>query len=143
MVLPEPLLTRYKMHFSYFESTTSLFSQLTMPKFMEMGEWNRHIKRMRLVYKRKMLHLVSKLKKQFGQNISIIGEQSGLYLLIKLHLNGSEEWFIERASSYGVKVCPTYFLKNNSDSRIIKLGFSHLSCNEIELGVRLLKKDWA
>ncbi|COH13994.1 Uncharacterised protein [Streptococcus pneumoniae] len=26
---------------------------------MEEGEWNRHIKRMRLVYKRKMQHLVS------------------------------------------------------------------------------------
>ena len=39
--------------FLHFESTTSIFSQLTMAKFMEEGEWNRHIKRMRLVYKRK------------------------------------------------------------------------------------------
>ncbi|MDR7001926.1 PLP-dependent aminotransferase family protein [Neobacillus niacini] len=144
MVLPEPVLNRYKKHFSHFECPTSLFSQLTMAKFMELGEWNRHVKRMRLVYKRKMLHLVSELRKQFGQNISIIGEQSGLYLLIKLHLNRSEEWLIGRASSYGVKVCPTslYFIKNNTDNPILKLGFSHLSCDEIELGVELLKKAW-
>ncbi|USG67860.1 PLP-dependent aminotransferase family protein [Brevibacillus ruminantium] len=144
MVLPESILNRYKLHFTRFESPASLFSQLTMAKFMELGEWNRHIKRMRLVYKRKMLYLVSELKKQFGQNISIIGEQSGLYLLIKLHLGRSEEWLIERASSYGVRVCPTsiYFIKNNTDHPIIKLGFSHLSCDEIELGVRLLKKAW-
>lgn len=59
-VLPEPLLTRYKSQFLYFESTTFLLSQLTMAKFMEDGEWNRHIKRMRLVYKRKMLQLILK-----------------------------------------------------------------------------------
>jgi len=144
MVLPESVLNRYKKYYSHFESPTSLFSQLTMAKFMELGEWNRHVKRMRLVYKRKMLHLVSELKKQFGQSISVIGEQSGLYLLIKLHLDRTEEWLIQRAFSYGVKVCPTslYFIKNKTDYPIIKLGFSHLSCDEIELGVGLLKKAW-
>lgn len=144
MVLPESILMRYQEHFAHFESTTSLFSQLTMAKFMELGEWNRHVKRMRLVYKRKMQYFVSELKKQFGQIITIIGEQSGLYVLIKLDLNRSEEWLIQRASSYGVKVCPTslYFLKKNTDHPIIKLGFSHLSFAEMELGVGLLKKAW-
>ncbi|MED0669763.1 PLP-dependent aminotransferase family protein [Aneurinibacillus aneurinilyticus] len=144
MVLPQPLLDRYKHQFLHFESTTSILSQLTMAKFMEDEEWNRHIKRMRLVYKRKMQHLVLALRKEFGQNISIIGEQSGLYLLVKVHLKRSEEWLIERASSYGVKVYPTslYFVKNNSDKPIIKLGFSNLSRNEIQLGVELLKKAW-
>ncbi|VEF48159.1 GntR family transcriptional regulator [Bacillus freudenreichii] len=144
MVLPDPVLTRYKKYYAHFESTTSLSSQLTMAKFMELGEWNRHVKRMRLVYKRKMLHLVSELRKRFGENISIIGEQSGLYLLIKIHLNLSEESLIQRASSYGVKVYPTspYFIKNLPDAPIIKLGFSDLSSDEIELGVKLLKKAW-
>ena len=144
MVLPHSLLNRYKKQFLHFESTTSLLSQITMAKFMEVGEWNRHIKRMRLVYKRKMQHFVSVLKKQFEQNISIIGEQSGLYLLVKVHLDHSEEWLIQRACFYGVKVYPAsiYFIKNNGDKPIIKLGFSNLSCDEIDLGVKLLKKAW-
>ncbi|MDQ6596054.1 PLP-dependent aminotransferase family protein [Bacillus salipaludis] len=144
MVLPEELLNRYKNQFLHFESTTSLLSQLTMAKFMEEGEWNRHIKRMRLVYKRKMQYLVSELKEHFKQNISIIGEQSGLYVLVKVHLNRSEEWLIERASIYGVKVFPTsiYFIKNHSNEPIIKLGFSNLTNDEIQLGVKLLKEAW-
>jgi GntR family transcriptional regulator/MocR family aminotransferase len=144
MVLPEPLLDRYQKRFIHFESSTSLLSQLTMAKFMELGEWNSHVKRMRLVYKRKMLHLVSELRRRFDQNISIIGEQSGLYVLIKLHLDRSEEWLIHRASLYGVKVYPTslYFMKNTSDQPIIKLGFSHLSYDEIALGVARLKEAW-
>lgn len=144
MVLPDSILTQYKKYFTHFESPTSLFSQLTMANFMELGEWDRHVKRMRLVYKRKMLHLVSELRKQFGEEISIIGEQSGLYVLINIHLNHSEKWYIQRASSYGVKVCPTsiYYINNHPDVPMIKLGFSHLSFDEIELGVELLKKAW-
>lgn len=144
MVLPQRLLNRYKREFLSFESSTSLFSQLTMARFMENGEWNRHIKRMRLVYKRKMEHLVSLLKKHFGQSISIIGEQSGLYILIKINLECSEEWLIERAHHYGVKVRPTsiYFIENYPDKPMIKLGFSGLSYDEIELGVNLLRKAW-
>ncbi|USK41731.1 PLP-dependent aminotransferase family protein (plasmid) [Cytobacillus firmus] len=145
MVLPQLLLDHYKNQFLHFESTTSLLSQLTMAKFMEDGEWIRHIKRMRLVYKRKMQSLVLELKKHFNKNISIIGEQSGLYVLVKVHLNRSEKWLIERASIYGVKVYPTsiYSIKNHSGDPIIKLGFSNLTCEEIQLGVNLLKEAWS
>lgn len=144
MVLPQPLVNRYKNQFAHFESNTSLLSQLAMAKFMEEGEWNRHIKRMRLVYKRKMQHLVFELRNHFKRNISIIGEQSGLYLLVKVHLEVSEEWLIEQASILGVKVYPTslYFIKNKTDKPIIKLGFSNLSFDEIQLGVKLLRKAW-
>ncbi|WP_230137425.1 MocR-like pyridoxine biosynthesis transcription factor PdxR, partial [Peribacillus frigoritolerans] len=144
MVLPQPLLNRYKNQFLHFEATTSLLSQLTMAKFMEEGEWSRHIKRMRLVYKRKMQHLVSALKEQFGQNISIIGEQSGLYVLVKVHLKHTEEWLIQQASSHGVTVYPTslYFIEYNTDGPMVKLGFNNLSSNEIDVGVKLLKKAW-
>lgn len=144
MVLPQPLINAYKNQFAQFESTTSLLNQFAMAKFMEEGEWNRHIKRMRLVYKRKMQHLVSELRNQFKRNISIIGEQSGLYLLVKVHLERSEEWLVQQASIQGVKVYPTslYFIQNKSDQPMIKLGFSNLSCDEIQLGVKLLKKAW-
>lgn len=144
MVLPQPLLDLYKKRLSRFESTTSILNQLTMAKFMEEGEWNRHIKRMRLVYKRKMQQTVSLLTEQFGQTISIIGSQSGLYLLIKVHLNSSEKWLIQNASKVGVKVYPTsiFFIENCGSEPIIKLGFSNLSFDEIQRGVALLKKAW-
>ena len=144
MVLPQPLLDRYKNYYQRFESTTSILSQLTMAAFMEAGEWNRHIKRMRLVYKRKMQQLVSALRHHLGQHISIIGEQSGLYILVKVDLNRSEEWLIQQALLHGVKVYPTsiYFIKNRTDKPMIKLGFSNLSCEDIQLGVKLLQQAW-
>ena len=144
MVLPQSVVNHYKKQFLQFESTASLFSQLAMAKFMEEGEWNRHIKRMRLVYKRKMQGLVLELKNYFKDSISIIGEQSGLYVLVKVHLNRSEEWLIERAAMHGVRVYPTsiYFIENHPAEAMIKLGFSNLTCEEIQEGVKLLNEAW-
>ncbi len=63
MVLPKSLIGRYKRYFAHFEQNASSLHQLTMASFMEKGEWTRHIKRMRLIYKHKMSFLVETLKK--------------------------------------------------------------------------------
>ncbi|MER0468923.1 PLP-dependent aminotransferase family protein [Bacillus cabrialesii subsp. cabrialesii] len=144
MVLPEPILQRYQRRFHQFESTASLLSQLTMAAFMKEGEWTRHIKRMRVVYKRKMQHLTATIKQHFGHHVTIIGEQSGLYILIKVHQHCSEESLIQRALEYGVKVYPTalYFVNNTPDEPLIKLGFGQLGFDDITHGVQLLKHAW-
>ena len=144
MVLPKSLINRYKNHFAHFEQNASSLHQLTMAKFMESGEWTRHIKRMRIVYKQKMQYLVSELNKQFDDKITILGAQSGLYVLIKLHTQHSEQWLIQTAEECGVKVYPTtpYFINQSSSEPILQLGFSDLNMDEIQLGLQLLKKAW-
>ncbi|MFB7158787.1 PLP-dependent aminotransferase family protein [Lysinibacillus sp. NPDC056232] len=144
MVLPKALVQPYKKRFAHFEHNASSLHQLTMAKFMEQGEWTRHIKRMRITYKHKINTLVEELNKQFGEKITILGEQSGLYILVKVHTQFSEEQLIQNAQQHGVKVYPTspYFLQQPSSVPIIQLGFSKLKMEEIILGVRLLKKAW-
>lgn len=144
MVLPKSLIHRYKERFAHFEHNASSLHQLTMATFMEKGEWTRHIKRMRIIYKHKMNVLVEALKQQFGEQITILGEHSGLYVLVKFHTHHSEEELIQSAKKYGVKVYPTspYFLQQSSGEPIIQLGFSNLKIEEIQLGMQLLKKAW-
>ena len=144
MVLPDLLLEDYQKAYINFENTASKIHQLTIAKFMEDGEWQRHIKRMRLVYKHKMQLLVSELQQHFDQRITIIGEQSGLYLLIKVHLQKSENWLIEQACLFDVKVYSTapFFFHSSPSEPILKLGFSNLTHEEIIKGVELLKDAW-
>ena len=99
---------------------------------------------MRLVYKRKMQHLVWELRNHFEQHLSIIGEQSGLYVLVKVHVERPEEWLIQQAFHHGVKVYPTslFFIKNKPQYPILKLGFSNLTSDDISHGVKLLQKAW-
>ncbi len=144
MVLPKSLLHRYKEQFIEFEQNASSLHQLTMAAFMKNGEWTRHIKRMRLIYKQKMNYLVEQLQQQFGANITILGEHSGLYVLVKLHVQQTEEQLIQSAEKYGVKVYPTspYFLEHLTAEPILQLGFSKLEMQDIKHGVQQLAKAW-
>jgi len=144
MVLPKSLLYCYKEQFSEFEQNASSLHQLTMAAFMEKGEWTRHIKRMRIIYKHKMHYLVEQLKQHFGNDMTILGEHSGLYVLIKLHVQQTENQLIQRAAEYGVKVYPTspFFLQNSVTEPMLQLGFSKLTMEDIYQGVQLLAKAW-
>jgi len=144
IVLPKTFVSKYKERFQYFEHNASSLHQLTMAAFMEKGEWTRHIKRMRITYKLKINRLVQELQQQFGDKITVLGAQSGLYILVKVHMQLSEQQLIENAAQYGVKVYPTspFFLRQTSTEPIIQLGFSKLQLDEIVLGVQLLKKAW-
>lgn len=144
MVLPKSLLYRYKEQFIEFEQNASSLHQLTMAAFMEKGEWTRHIKRMRIIYKQKMHYLVEQLKQHFGNDMTILGEHSGLYVLIKLHVHQTEDQLIQQAAQYGVKVYPTspFFLKCSAAEPILQLGFSKLTMEDIYQGVQLLAKAW-
>jgi len=144
MVLPNALVQPYKRKFAHFEQNASTLHQRTMAQFMAQGEWTRHIKRMRLTYKQKMQHLVQELQRHFGQQISVLGEQSGLYVLVKIKSPLSEQQLIQRAATYGVKVYPTspFFIHQKNEEPMLQLGFSKLALEEIKLGIELLKEAW-
>ena len=143
MILPKSLLRDYQEKFSAMEQTASSLHQLTLAQFMKTGEWDKHIRKMRLVYKRKMNLLVNQLRMHFGTKISIIGEQSGLYVLVRVHTEQSEQWLIDEATKSGVKVYPTspYFFSSAGEP-LLQLGFSNLTFEEIEEGIKALKRAW-
>ena len=144
MVLPNTLVQPFKERFAHFEQNASSLHQRTMAQFMAQGEWTRHIKRMRLTYKQKMQHLVQELQRQFGPQIAVLGEQSGLYIVVKIKSPLSEQQLIQRAETYGVKVYPTspFFINQTSGDPLLQLGFSKLTLEEIKLGVERLKEAW-
>lgn len=144
MVLPEALMTEYKKYFSTIENTASVIHQQTMASFMEAGDWDRHIRRMRILYKRKMHFLVSTLNNIFNTKITIIGEQSGLYVLIRIYTNTPENILIKKALGVGVKVYPTssYFIKDIPNEPILQLGFGNLTYKEIKDRIILLENTW-
>ncbi|PAQ13557.1 GntR family transcriptional regulator [Bacillaceae bacterium SAOS 7] len=144
MIVPPTLQAAFQTTIGKFENNASLLHQQAMAAFMKEGEWMRHIKRMRNVYKQKMHLLVSKLQQAFDDEITIIGEKSGLYVVVQLHTNETEASIVQKALAHGVKVYPTtpYFIEAKTKKPLVQLGFSSLTFDEIVEGVQLLKKAW-
>jgi GntR family transcriptional regulator / MocR family aminotransferase len=72
--------------------------QLTMADFLARGQYDRHIRRMRLRYRRRRDELVDALT---GFNVGVRGLPAGLHLLLHLP-DGTEHEVLRRAAEAGV-----------------------------------------
>lgn len=144
MVLPESLLLLYRERFKNFEHNASLLHQLAMTQFMQCGEWERHIRRMRKVYRRKMELLKEQVELKLKNTCEIIGTNAGLYVALKLNTHFSEEQLIMKAKQQNVIVYPVneLFIDKQSSSQYILLGFANLSDEQIIQGVEGLQNAW-
>lgn len=145
MVLPIPLLEKYNEHFSIYKQTVSRFHQHTLEQFMKNGHWERHLNKMRTVYRKRHSVLLRSVEKYLGTLVEVVGDDSGLHIILKVKNTASETELIEQAANYDVKVYPTsvyYEQKDSIQYPMILLGFGGLNEQEIEKGIQLLRKAW-
>lgn len=146
MVLPEKLIQKYKDHFTIYKQTASRLHQNTLFRFMNEGYFQNHLNKMRTLYRKKQLCLLTAIKNYLGNQVNVIGEKSGLHIVLEVHNKMSEEELINSAMSVGVKVYPLslyYDSPQESKKSSVLLGFGGLSEHEIEKGILLLKEAWA
>jgi GntR family transcriptional regulator/MocR family aminotransferase len=147
MVLPTPLLQRFKDDFSFYSSTVSRFEQYTLYRFIHGGYFERHLNRMRNVYRSRKDALIEEIKKlPIGDKIEIIGENAGLHLLLKVYGGFTEEELISRAEEVGIKLygLSDYYLKTtvNMPTNVVVIGYSNYEKSEIIKAVYLLNAAW-
>jgi GntR family transcriptional regulator/MocR family aminotransferase len=145
LVLPLKLMNKYEEHLKVYKQTVSKLHQDTLYRFMEEGHWARHLNKMRTVYRKKHKILLSAINKYMGKKVEVIGESSGLHILLKVKNGMSEEDLIKTALNMKVKVYPTsiYYDKyENNRFPCVMLGFGGLKEMQIEEGINILKNSW-
>lgn len=103
MVLPRHLSERFHAQFDFYASTVPTGQQLAVRYFMENGDFERHLNRMRRVYKAKHDFLLKELKKRPWVR-QIRGEHAGLHLVTEVVCSCSEEQLLAAARDRGVRI---------------------------------------
>ncbi|MGL5259479.1 MAG: PLP-dependent aminotransferase family protein [Lachnospiraceae bacterium] len=142
MVLPLPLLERYNMYETVFASTVSKIDQRILNEFINCGAFEKHLNRMRKVYKVKhdlMLECLQKFRKKF----IIKGEHAGVHLLMTARDGTSERILIQKAKEKGVKIVglSSFSTKNEEQSTVI-IGYGKIEEEEIVKGIKALESAW-
>lgn len=145
MVLPRSLCRIYRERAGFYASTVSRIDQRVLYQFLSEGHYERHLNRMRAIYKTKHDALLAGLKPLEGK-FRVQGEYAGLHVLLTSCEGGTEEELIACAKSCGVKVygLSAYFIrpKPQADAATVILGYANLSAKEIKTGTDLLKQAW-
>jgi GntR family transcriptional regulator/MocR family aminotransferase len=143
LVLPYSLLAPYRQLFRAYFPTVSLLEQRTMALFMGQGHWERHIRRMRMIYKKKHDTLLRAVGTHFGTRAVVIGQGAGLHVVLLLpDTSRSEAEIIDRARQKGIRLFPfsEFHINGQSEATTVLLGFGGMTGSEIEQGVALLSR---
>lgn len=145
MVLPEPVRRMYQKRCSFISSTVSKVDQLILQKFIEEGYFERHLNKMRALYRNRHDILLNELK-ELPLKFTISGENAGVHLLLHFPDGSTEKELIRKAERQGVKVygLSEYYVDRSpaSDEAVILLGYANMNENRIRDAVALLKKAW-
>ncbi|WP_409242320.1 aminotransferase class I/II-fold pyridoxal phosphate-dependent enzyme, partial [Clostridium perfringens] len=142
-VLPDELIKIYRENFSFYACTVSRIDQQALYRFIEEGHFERHLNKMRNIYKKKREFLVASIKR-YLLGTEIIGTNSGLHLLLRVNNGMNEEELIKRAEEKGINILGlsrSYF-NVKVDTATVFLGYASLTCEEIKEAIIQLKEAW-
>lgn len=140
MVLPMELIARYRaMHAA---CSVPGFEQETLCKFIAGGYLERHIARMRVVY-RVRLQTLTEEAKALGE---VAPCSAGLYALLNVAGRVPAQELLPLAAQAGVRLtrlCDySVMLPDAQSERVVLLGFAGMDEEAIREGLRVLKKAW-
>lgn len=145
MVLPPKLMKKYKENLSYIFCPVPIIEQKVLYNFIQKGYFERHLNKMRNVYKKKREILVDSIVKLQG-NIEIIGADAGLHVLLKINNGMTESELISSALKAGIKVygISKYYVDKSyiNYSPLILMGYATMTEANIIKAVELLKDCW-
>lgn len=144
MVLPIPLLKKHQQELSFYHSTVSRIDQHVLTQFMKEGDFEKHLNRMRKVYRRKLDKVIELLKPH--KDLSITGERSGLHIVLLVKNGMDEQTLIQKAAQKQIKIygLSAYSIekKDEHHTPTIILGFAGIPEAELEQSIHLLLKSW-
>lgn len=142
LVLPRKLLVRYSKELMFYACTVSEFEQMTLRSFLRGDYYERHLNRIRNVYKSRrdaVLRVLAALPE-----IEINGKEAGLHLLISARNDLTEQELVKRAGEHGIKVygLSEYYLAAPAKTHTVILGYAGYSAEELKHAARLLVQAW-
>lgn len=150
MILPKPLLEKFKNNLSFYACTVSNFEQYTLAAFIKEGYFDRHINRMRNHYRELRDELTSLLKSSsIGQNISIHEADSGIHFLLKYDGKKTDSELKKLAENNGLKISFVsdylslgYEPDDNRYNNLAIINYSGLNKADIPKVAEALSASW-
>ena len=146
VVLPRRLIESARRLKILMNNGQGWLEQAAMADFMASGEFGRHLRRIRQLYRERRDALLAALARHFGA-CEILGEQAGMHLVWRLPDGFPSGTEIEaRGLAGGVGVCSItsaaglHFDGVDSSDRYLIFGFAALTEREIEEGVARLAR---
>ncbi len=144
LVLPSQLVELYHRTCGFYASTVSRIQQMTVCRFISCGYFERHLNKMRGIYKGKHDCLMQLLNGRPWVH-RIYGDHAGLHIAVEIDSVRTEAEIIARAKASGLDVqgmsgcCPAGFASPGARP-VLLLGFGNLTKEQMQEGLAILEQ---
>ncbi len=141
LVVPPDLVDVFAATRALTDLHSPQIEQAVLAEFIAEGHFERHLRRMRTLYKTRQQILVNEIRKHLNGTIDIAEADAGMHLVGWLPEGVSDKTVSQRASELGLRVAPVSNYSLNSTSRGgLLLGYTAFNEKQIKEGVRKLER---
>jgi GntR family transcriptional regulator / MocR family aminotransferase len=135
IVVPSGLVEPFARAKWHADRHTTLLEQAALADFLHDGHLERHVRRMRRLYKRRREVLMEALGRHFGDQVEVLGDEAGMHVVVRFASTG----LAARASRNQVHLASTtpYYVSGAPGNEYI-IRFSAVGERAIREGVRRL-----
>ncbi len=141
IILPNSLVENVKTLKRYTDYHSPTIEQVILARFIQGGHLEKHVVKMRKLYKSKRDFLIKCLKSELGDRVKILGASTGLHLIGQFNVIFSKK-ILDKLENNGIIIYPVEkhaLVKGHHINKLI-FGYGNLTKVELEEGVRRMKK---
>ena len=130
MVLPQKLMNSYRKQLGFYSCTVPSFEQYTLERFISRGFFEKHINRMRKLYKSIRNRVVTAVSQcSAAEHLTILEEHAGLHFLLQVDLPMTDAQLTETCRQLGLRVAPlsSYYRFPEENSHCLVINYSGLT----------------
>lgn len=141
IVLPPSLVAQFREWKRLSDHHSNSVSQLTLMRFIEGGDLERHIRRMKKVYRKRRDLLLELLDQYFPGQHRVCGESAGMHLILELPGIEFTTDKVRRIREEGVYLVPVeeHAIEKGRHTNQLILGYANLSRRDMEYGLQVIK----
>ena len=127
MVLPPALMAEFQSRLGFYSCTVPSFEQYTLARFLSRGYFEKHINRMRKLYKNRRNLVISFLNRcPFADRLAILEQDAGLHFLLKVDTALTDAELTARLARAGIRVqaLSEFYHDSPEDQKCLVINYS-------------------
>ena len=139
MIVPKDLISAFTVRRVFIDHHSPVMQQAVLAEFMTSGQFVRHIRRMRMLYKKKRDAFISSMQKHLGLDLG--PSNAGMHVVVWLPEGMDDNEVSRHAASHNVVAMPLsrHYLELPKQSGLV-LGYTGVSLDAISEAVKRLAR---
>lgn len=137
VILPPKLQPHWIYLRKHFDVQNPIVEQAALAAFLKQRKLDQYIQKISRLYEKKRKALKNAIYECFGDQCSLLGDETGLHLVLKLPGAHFDEVFEKKCQSAGIRVFPIehYCISKGKHMDQLMLGYGHLKIEDIQRNV--------